>query len=72
MASPSEPRSRLDKLLRLLHTGNDAARVAAAKQLARTRLNGGKKPSSSSSGPKFSGGGGGGSAVNELTDDNFD
>jgi protein disulfide-isomerase A6 len=50
--------------------------LAAAKQLARTRLNGGKKPSSSSSsssGPTFSGsGGGGGSAVVELTDDNFE
>merc|ERR1719399_156326 len=45
--------------------------LAAAKVLARTRLNGGKKPSSE--GPKFSGGGsGGGSAVVELTDDNFE
>ena len=33
MSSSSEPRSRLDRLLRLLHTGNDASRVAAAKQL---------------------------------------
>ena len=42
--------------------------LAATKELARTRLNGGKKPS----GPKFSGGGSGGSAVHELTDDNFE
>lgn len=44
--------------------------LAATKELARTRLNGGRKPSSSS-GPKFSGSGGG-SAVIELTDDDFE